>query len=179
MERGGLAIGARRWALGLLLLASSGVAVLAVAVAAQGRATPAPRPRSTVPRERINPAGLVRPTGYSHVVATRGGKQVFVSGQVPLDAEGNLVGKGDLKTQAEMVFENLRVALAAAGAAPQDVVKLNTYVVGYKPSDLAVLREVRSRAFGDTALAASTLVGVQALAREGLLVEVEAIAVVP
>jgi enamine deaminase RidA (YjgF/YER057c/UK114 family) len=51
--------------------------------------------------------------------------------------------------------------------------------VGYKPSDLAILRDVRSRAFGDTALAASTLVGVQALAREGLLIEVEAIAVAP
>ena len=78
-----------------------------------------------------------------------------------------------------IMFGGLRVALAAAGATPQDVVRLNTYVVGYKPPDLAILREVRSRAFGDTALAASTLVGVQALAREGLLVEVEAIAVAP
>ena len=177
MERGRLEIGAWRWALVLLLVSWSGFAAL-LAVA-QGRATPAPRPRGSVPRDRLNPVELVRPAGYSHVVATRGGKQVFVSGQVSLDAEGNLVGKGDLKAQAERVFENLRVALAAAGATPQDVVRLNTYVVGYKPSDLAILREVRSRAFGDTALAASTLVGVQALAREGLLVEVEAIAVTP
>ena len=177
MERGRLEIGVWRWALVLVLLSSSGFAAL-VAVA-QGRATPAPRPRGSVPRDRLNPVELVRPAGYSHVVATRGGKQVFVSGQVSLDAEGNLVGKGNLKAQAEKVFENLRVALAAAGATPQDVVRLNTYVVGYKPSDLAILREVRSRAFGDTALAASTLVGVQALAREGLLVEVEAIAVAP
>jgi 2-iminobutanoate/2-iminopropanoate deaminase len=179
MERGRPQIGAWRWALALAFLSSVGFAALAAAVAAQGRATPAPRPRSSVPRERLNPAGLVRPAGYSHVVATRGGKQVFVSGQVALDGEGNLVGKGDLKTQAEMAFENLRVALAAAGAMPQDVVKLNTYVVGYKPAQLAMLREVRSRAFGDTALPASTLVGVQALVREGLLIEVEAIAVVP
>lgn len=179
MQRGRLEIGAWRWALALVLLSPLGFAALAAAVAAQGRATPSPRPRSSVARDRLNPAGLVRPTGYSHVVATRGGKQVFVSGQVPIDAEGNLVGKGDLKAQAEKVFENLRVALAAAGATPEDVVKLSTYVVGYKPSDLAVLREVRSRAFGDTALPASTLVGVQALAREGLLIEVEAIAVAP
>lgn len=179
MERGRLAIGAWRWALALVLLSALGFAALAAAVAAQGRAAPAPRPRGSVPRERINPAELVRPTGYSHVVTTRGGKQVFVSGQISLDAEGNLVGKGDLKRQAEKVYENLRAALAAAGATPQDVVKLNTYVVGYKPSDLVVLREERSRAFGDAALPASTLVGVQALAREGLLLEVEAIAVVP
>jgi len=176
MERGRLENGGWRWALGLALLLP---VAFAAAVAAQGRAKPAPRPGISVPRERLNPAGLVRPTGYSHVLATRGGKQVFVSGQVSLDAEGKLVGQGDLKTQAEMVFENLRVALAAAGATPQDIVKLTTYVVGFKPSDLAILREVRSRAFGDTALPASTLVGVQALAREGLLVEIEAIAVVP
>lgn len=179
MERGRLEIGAWRWALALVFLSPLGFAAFAAGMAAQGRATPAPRPGSSVPRERLNPSGLVRPVGYSHVVATRGGKQVFVSGQVPLDAEGNLVGKGDLKAQTEKVFENLKVALAAAGARPQDVVKLNTYVVGFKPSDLAILREVRSRVFGETALAASTLVGVQALAREGLLVEVEAIAVVP
>ena len=179
MERGRLEIGGWRWALVLALLSPVGLAALAAAAAAQGRAKPAPRPGSSVPRERLNPAGLVRPTGYSHVLATRGGKQVFVSGQVSLDAEGNLVGKGDLKTQTEMVFENLRKALAAAGATPQDIVKLTTYVVGFKPSDLAILRDVRSRAFGDTALPASTLVGVQALARDGLLVEIEAIAVVP
>lgn len=180
MERGRRAVGGWSWGLALVVLSSLGFAALAAAVAAQGRASPAPRPRSlSVPRDRLNPAELVRPVGYSHVVATRGGKQVFVSGQVSLDAEGNLVGKGDLKAQAEKVFENLRVALAAAGATPPDVVKLNTYVVGYKPSDLSILREARSHAFGDTALPASTLVGVQALAREGLLVEVEAIAVVP
>ena len=169
MERGRLEIGGWRWALALGLLASAGFGAFAAAVAAQSRAAPAARPRTSVPRDRINPIELVRPTGYSHVVATRGGKQVFVSGQVPLDAEGNLVGKGDLRAQAEKVFGNVRVALASAGATPEDVVKVNTYVVGYKPADLAVLREVRSRVFGDTALAASTLVGVQALAREGLL----------
>jgi enamine deaminase RidA (YjgF/YER057c/UK114 family) len=179
MERRRLEIGRWRWALVLALLSPVALGALAAAVAAQGRAGPAPRSRSSVPRERINPAELVRPTGYSHVVATRGGRQVFVSGQVALDADGNLVGKADLKAQAEKVFEHLRVALAAAGATTQDVVKLNTYVVGFRPADLAVLREARSRAFGDAGLPASTLVGVQALAREGLLIEIEAIAVVP
>ena len=100
MERGRLEIGAWRWALVLVLLSWSGFAAL-VAVA-QGRATPAPRPRGSVARDRLNPVELVRPAGYSHVVATRGGKQVFVSGQVSLDAEGNLVGKGNLKAQAEI-----------------------------------------------------------------------------
>lgn len=159
--------------------ALAGLAILAGAAAATSQARPESRPKGTVPRERLNPPELSRPRGYSHVVTARGGKQVFVAGQVALDAEGNVVGKGDLKAQADKVFDNLRLALRAAGAAPQDVVKLNTYVVGYKAQDLAVVREARSRALGDSAVPASTLVGVQALAREELLIEVDAVAVVP
>ena len=157
----------------------AGLAAALVLAAAAPQAGPAARRAGSVPRERINPAGLSRPRGYTHVVTTRGGKHVFVSGQVALDAEGNLVGKGDLKTQADKAFENLRVALEAAGASFADVVKLNTYVVGYRSQHLAVLSEVRARHLGEAALPASTLLGVQALAREGLLIEVEAVAVVP
>jgi enamine deaminase RidA (YjgF/YER057c/UK114 family) len=88
------------------------------------------------------------------------------------------VGRGDLKAQAQRVFENLRTALRAAGAGFEDVVKLNTYVVGYRPAMLDTLRAVRSSFMGEVAVPASTLVGVQALAREGLLIEIEAVAVV-
>lgn len=155
------------------------LAVLVLALVAS-EVRPAVKPRAgSVPRERINPAGLNRPKGYTHVVTTRGGKHVFVSGQVALDAEGNLVGKGDLKAQADKAYQNLGVALEAAGASFADVVKLHTYVVGYRPQHLAVLSEVRTRYVGEAALPASTLLGVQALAREGLLIEVEAVAVVP
>jgi len=155
------------------------LAVLVLALVAS-EVRPAVKPRAgSVPRERINPAGLNRPKGYTHVVTTRGGKHVFVSGQVALDAEGNLVGKGDLKAQADKAYQNLSVALEAAGASFADVVKLHTYVVGYRPQHLAVLSEVRTRYIGEAALPASTLLGVQALAREGLLIEVEAVAVVP
>ncbi len=158
----------------------AGLAAALLLAAAAPQAVPAAKPRAgSVPRERINPAGLSRPRGYTHVITTRGGKHVFVSGQVALDAEGSLVGKGDLKTQANQAFENLRVALGAAGASFADVVKLNTYVVGYRSQHLAVLSEVRARHLGEAALPASTLLGVQALAREGLLIEVEAVAVVP
>ena len=157
----------------------AGLAAALVLAAAAPQAGPAARRAGSVPRERINPAGLNRPRGCTHVVTTRGGKQVFVSGQVALDAEGNLVGKGDLKTQADKAFENLRVALEAAGASFADVVKLNTYVVGLKPQHLAALSEVRALHLGEAALPACTLLGVQALAREGLLIEVEAVAVVP
>jgi enamine deaminase RidA (YjgF/YER057c/UK114 family) len=158
----------------------AGLLAALVLAAAASEVRPATKRRAgSVPRERINPTGLSRPKGYTHVVTTRGGKHVFVSGQVALDANGSVVGKGDLKAQADKAYQNLGVALEAAGASFADVVKLNTYVVGLRPQHLAVLSEVRTRHLGEAALPASTLLGVQALAREGLLIEVEAVAVVP
>lgn len=157
-----------------------GLAVSA-SLAAAGSAPAQQRARARrdgVVKERLNPQGLSQPRGYSHVVTTRGGKTVYVAGQVSLDEKGELVGKGDLKAQAQRVFENLRTALRAAGADLDDVVKLNTYVVNYRPAMLDTLRGVRSAFMGDVAVPASTLVGVQALAREGFLIEIEAIAVV-
>jgi enamine deaminase RidA (YjgF/YER057c/UK114 family) len=132
-----------------------------------------------VKRENLNPPGLMKPTGYTHVVTTTGGKHVFVSGQVSLDPQGNLVGKGDLQAQARQVYANLRTALAAAGASPKDVVKSTTFVVNYKPDALPILREVRSAFYGEATPPASTLLGVQALAREDFLIEIEVVAVVP
>ena len=129
--------------------------------------------------ERINPAGLMKPTGYTHVVAARGGKLVFIAGQVAFDKDGNIVGKGDLRAQTQQVYLNLRTALSAAGASPKDVVKTVTYVVGYNPAQLPLLREARQAFYGTAEPPASTLVGVQALAREDFLIEIEAFAVVP
>ena len=132
-----------------------------------------------VKREHLNPPGLARPTGYTHTVSASGGKLVFVSGQVSLDREGNVVGKGDLKAQAQQVYDNLRAALAAVGAQPKDVVKTTTFVVNYRPDMLPALREVRSTFYGANPPPASTLLGVQALAREDFLIEIEVVAVVP
>jgi enamine deaminase RidA (YjgF/YER057c/UK114 family) len=133
-----------------------------------------------VKREHLNPPALATPSGYTHVVTASGGKLVLVSGQVSLDREGTVVGKGDLKAQTRQVYANLKAALAAAGAQPKDVLKMTTFVVGYRPEMLPVLREVRSGFFGTEAPPpASTLVGVQALAREDFLIEVEAVAAVP
>lgn len=126
----------------------------------------------------INPPALATPRGYTHVVTAQGGKTVLVAGQVAFDAKGEIVGRGDLRAQARQAYENLKTALAAAGATPADVVKMNTYVVNYKSEDLPVIREVRSQVFTQENPPASTLVGVQALALDGLLIEVEAIAVV-
>jgi enamine deaminase RidA (YjgF/YER057c/UK114 family) len=126
----------------------------------------------------INPPTLATPRGYTHVVTATGGKMVFIAGQVAWDVKGEIVGKGDLRAQATQAYANLQAALAAAGATTADVVKMNTYVVNFKSADLLVIREVRSRFFPQENLPASTLVGVQALAMEGLLIEIEAIAMV-
>lgn len=128
----------------------------------------------------INPSTLSTPTGYTHVVTIAGGgKLIYISGQVSLDPSGTVVGKGNFAAQARQVHDNLIAALAAAGAKPADVVKINSYVVNYKPEHRAVLREIRGPMFGKDNPPASTLVGVQALALEDFMLEVEAVAVIP
>jgi enamine deaminase RidA (YjgF/YER057c/UK114 family) len=128
-------------------------------------------------KQFLNPEGLASPGVYTPVVTARGGKTIYVSGQVSVDAGGNLVGKGDLTAQAERVFDNLRLALAGAGASFADVVKLNIYVVDYKHEYRDMLHQIRSRFVSREKPPASTLIGVQALARDGFLIEVEAVAV--
>ena len=120
---------------------------------------------------------LSTPRGYSHVVSASG-KMIFVAGQISVDKSGNMVGAGDLRAQTVQVLENVKAALAAAGATFADVVKQNTYVVNLNAEALPIIREVRSQFLPAENPPASTLVGVTALAMEGLLIEVEVVAVV-
>jgi enamine deaminase RidA (YjgF/YER057c/UK114 family) len=126
----------------------------------------------------LNPDGLSKPTGYTHIVVAQPGKLVYVSGQVALNAAGEIVGKGDLRAQVTQVMENLKTALAAAGATPERIIKVNYYVVNLKQDQLPVIREVRNRYFSAEHPPASTLVGVTALAREEFMIEIEAIAAI-
>jgi enamine deaminase RidA (YjgF/YER057c/UK114 family) len=132
-----------------------------------------------MPLQHTNPPSLSAPTGYTHVVVASGGRTVYISGQVALNERGEVVGDGDLEAQLRQVYENLKAALAAAGATFADVVKQTTYVVNFDAArDRPVIGRVRSQYLPATNPPASTLVGVQALANPALLVEVEAIAVV-
>ena len=126
----------------------------------------------------MNPDGLSKPTGYTHVVVANPGKLVYISGQVALNQKGEVVGKGDLRAQVTQVMENLKTALAAAGATPQDLIKINYFVVNLKQDQLPIIREVRNQYFSADHPPASTLVGVTALAREEFLIEIEGVAVV-
>jgi enamine deaminase RidA (YjgF/YER057c/UK114 family) len=125
---------------------------------------------------RSNPSTLSAPPGYSHVVEATGGRTVWVAGQVPLDADGKLVGAGDAEAQVQQVFRNLEAALAVAGAGFADVVKLTTFVTGM--TVLPAFRAARDRHIERKDAAASTLVQVVALVHPEFLIEIEAVAVV-
>lgn len=128
--------------------------------------------------DRLRPDGLQINPAYSHVVVASGARTIYISGQVALDESGALVGAGDLGAQTTQVMRNLGRALAAAGATFADVVKITTFVVGYTPEMRPVISAARSPYFPEGKPPASTLVGVQALAAPGWLIEIEAIAVV-
>jgi enamine deaminase RidA (YjgF/YER057c/UK114 family) len=118
----------------------------------------------------INPAGLPTPAGYSHVVIAPPGTLVTISGQVALDASGNVVGAGDFEAQCTQVFDNLTVALASVGLTFDDVILTDTYVTDLQY--LPVLRQVRARYLSEQHPPASTLVQVTSLFRPELLIEV-------
>ena len=115
------------------------------------------------------------PLGYSHVVEARGGRTLYLAGQLPLDKDGKLVGEGDFRAQVKQVFENLKARLEEGGATFKDVVKLNYYLSD--ASDLQALRETRNGYINMENPPASTLVVVKRLVREEYLIEIEAIAV--
>ena len=126
--------------------------------------------------ELIDPEDLPTPESYTHVVSATGSRLVFVAGQVAEDADGNLVGAGDLAAQARLAFANVGRCLAAAGAVPEQVARITIYVVGHRPQYLSDISAARIAVFGDHR-PADTVLGVQTLAEPGRLIEVEAIAV--
>jgi enamine deaminase RidA (YjgF/YER057c/UK114 family) len=115
--------------------------------------------------------------GFTQVVTSTPGKLVFVSGQVALDRDLKLVGAGDIGAQAQQALSNLGRSLRAAGASAADVTMLRTYIVDYTAEYAPKLAPHFDEFFGGRP-PASTRVGVQALAAPGLMIEIEAIAVI-
>ena len=128
-------------------------------------------------KQSINPEGAPAPVGpYVQVtVAPPGGRLVYCAGAVALDADGNIVGEGDIVAQTRQTLENLKLALEAAGATFEDVVKINSYVTDFSlfPQIAPVRAEYLKEPYP-----ASTTVEVSALIFPELMIEIEAIAIV-
>jgi 2-iminobutanoate/2-iminopropanoate deaminase len=126
-------------------------------------------------REEIRVPELAEPISH-YTDAVRAGDLLFVSGFVPVDGEGRLVGGDDVVAQARQVLANLGAVLSAAGATFADVVKVTVYLTDI--ADRVRINPVRQEVFGD-ARPASTLVEVSALAVPGAKLEIEAVALIP
>jgi reactive intermediate/imine deaminase len=127
-------------------------------------------------RHHVRPEGTPPTNGYSHAVAFTG-TMIMVSGQVPLDADGKLIGPDDARAQARQVFRNIGAVLAAADATMSDVVKLTVFLTDL--GDLAAFREARDEVIDADAPPASSLVQVAGLVHPDFRIEVEAVAVRP
>lgn len=122
----------------------------------------------------IQPDGVPQPmSSYSQGVEVKANRLLFLSGQVPCDADGNVVAKGDVEGQARQVFENLKLMLAEAGATFDDVVKLTIFLTNI--DDYRKVTSVRSE-YLKRDFPASTLVEVTRLVDKDWLLEIEAIA---
>jgi len=126
-------------------------------------------------RHEIRVPELAEPVSH-YTDAVRAGDLLFLSGFVPVDGEGRLVGGDDVVAQARQVFANLGAVLDAAGATFADVVKVTVYLTDI--ADRAAINPVRQEVFGDTR-PASTLVEISALVTPGAKVEIDAVAQLP
>ena len=157
----------------IALLTPAAIIVFAACVApTPGALKSGPDPVNT---RYINPGTLAALPGFTHAVKV--GSIVYVSGEVALDSTGQLVGPSDLRAQAAQAFANLATVLRVAGVTPAEVAKLTIYVVNAKPADLDVIRAAAPDFFPQRNSPAGTVVGVQSLPREGLLIAVDATAV--
>jgi len=130
--------------------------------------------------EHLNPSELPDwSTLFSQVVVAEGSplRIVTISGQVGVDRNQVVAGDGSFTAQVDRAFSNLVLALSAARCSVTDVAKLTIYVVGYEQAKVSAIRNAIGKCFGDHALPACTLVGVQALAKPEFQVEVEALAI--
>ena len=128
--------------------------------------------------ERINPAGLARPSGFSHAVSAPAGRMVFLAGQIGMDRDGK-VAAGGIVPQFEQALANLLIALAEAGGHPSDLVSLTIYLIDVADYQ-AHGKQIGAvwRQLAGTDYPAMAGVGVTRLWLPEALVEIQGIAVV-
>lgn len=127
----------------------------------------------------LNPAAVAVPKGYSQaaVIDLGAGKMVIMSGQVPLNKQGQLVGAGDLGKQTEQVFQNIKGIVEELGGNMNNIVKLGYFITDI--SGLQNMRTIRDKYINTAQPPASTLVQVNKLFRDDVMIEVEATAIIP
>ena len=125
----------------------------------------------------LNPPGSPAPKSYHHVIITRPGKLIFLSGQVAFDSNRNIVGEGDVVAQTRQAMRNLKSAVETGGGQISDIVQITTHVVKYDPIQLEDITGTIAEFFKPECLPTNTLVGVNSLSTAGLLIEVGGIAV--
>ena len=123
----------------------------------------------------MNPSTMAKPPGYTHVVEVNGpGRTIYIAGQLGYDSAGRQ--GADFREQATLVYENLKAAIESVGGKMENIVKLNAFLTDIR-AQLPIYREVRDKFVNVAAPPASTTLEVPKLAREGALLEVEAVAV--
>lgn len=132
-----------------------------------------------MPKTLINPASLAKPSGFTHGIATQGGRMLFLAGQPGLDASGRVAAPGDLVAQFAQAIANLKTVIEAAGGQPADLVKMTVFVTD-KNAYKELLKPIGAeyRALFGKHYPATTLVEVRGLFDDGALVEIEGIAVI-
>jgi enamine deaminase RidA (YjgF/YER057c/UK114 family) len=127
----------------------------------------------------INPPSLPKPVGYTHGWEAQGGKTIYIAGQVAMNKDGRVIGRGDLVAQFRQVCENLKAVVAARGGQLDDVLKLTLYVLS-KTEYKARSREIGAvyREYFGKHYPAMTLVEVKGLYDDDCLIEIEGIALV-
>jgi enamine deaminase RidA (YjgF/YER057c/UK114 family) len=130
--------------------------------------------------ERINPKGLFVLDAFTQIVRTKGGRLAFIAGQGAFDENFKLIGENDLHTQVVQAFRNLRTAVEAIGGKVEQIVSTNMYIVGMDAKKVEIFGRAMAVALDGKPFPpnASTMIGVQSLAGEGMLVEISAFAIV-
>jgi 2-iminobutanoate/2-iminopropanoate deaminase len=113
---------------------------------------------------------------YSSAVKVTGGTLVFVAGMTPVDEQRRLVGEGDFDRQVAQVWDNIELALKAAGGKLSDVVTMTVFITDMRHGNRFV--ELRREKFGKD-FPASALIGIKELAMPGMLIEIQVVAAIP
>ncbi len=128
--------------------------------------------------ERHRPDFLDNKPHFTNLVTSEGGKTLHLSGLVASDADGNLVGAGNLSIQMNFIYDNIKRALADHGATPANVVRQRVFIVGLRLDHRPVIASAMNGFYGDGGSAVSTCVGIEALLVAGAMVEIDVTAII-